>query len=131
MMVFSRDFHPLPVTSAEIDTAMVSLDWFTQQGGRIDRSRLPSEKPALVSLYVDEEEQLWVLPVTADGDRGRLLDVFDVDGRYLGRLRLPFEMRTGPIPVFRNGSIYAVTMDEFGVPYVVQARIVKPFPENA
>jgi hypothetical protein len=52
--------------------------------------------------------------------------VFDVDGRYLGQVRLPFAVFSNPIPIFRRGCIYAVTADEFGVPYVVRGRIEKP-----
>jgi hypothetical protein len=83
-------------------------------------------KPALTTLLVDDENRLWVVPVVAAADRGRFLDVFDEGGRYLGRLRLPFRLWSEPIPLFRNGCIYSVTLDEFDVPYVVRARVVRP-----
>jgi hypothetical protein len=126
LLIVSREFQPVPVTGAEIDSAVAELEWFTRQGGRVDRSRFPSHKPALSSLYVDEESRLWVVPVTVNVDRGRLLDVFDASGRYLGRIRLPFRLASEPIPLFRRGCIYAVTYDELGVPYVIRARIVRP-----
>ena len=47
---------------------------------------------------------------------GRVLDVFDAEGRYLGRLELPFTLRSYPTPIFRNGKLYATTTDELEVP---------------
>ena len=126
VLIVSRDFKPLPVTGAEIDSAIVALEWFTRQGGRIDRSRFPSVKPALRSLYIDDEHRLWVVPVLAGEETGSELDVFDASGRYLGRLPMPFRLLDNPIPLFRGGNIYGVTVGEFDVPYVVKARIVKP-----
>jgi len=126
-LIVSREFEPIPVTAAEIDTAIISLDWFTRQGGKIDRSKFPSVKPALATMYVDDENQLWVVPVAqTTADRGRRLDVFESAGRYLGRINLPFRLSSGPLPLFRQGFLYGVTSDEFGVPYVIRARIVRP-----
>jgi hypothetical protein len=124
-LIVSRDFEPARVTAADIDTAISSLEWFTHQGGKVDRSKFPAVKPALSTIYVDDEDQLWVVPVAATEDRGRLLDVFENSGRYLGRLRLPFPLASGPLPIFRGGFIYGVTSDEYNVPYVVRARIAK------
>jgi hypothetical protein len=59
-------------------------------------------------------------------DEGRVVDIFDPEGRYLGRIGLPFMLSMNPPPVFRDGFLYAVTEDELEVPYVVRARIVKP-----
>jgi hypothetical protein len=53
-----------------------------------------------------------------------VFDVFDPGGRYLGAVRLPFTHNS--VPIFRNNALYAVTVDELEVPYVVRARIVKP-----
>ncbi len=125
-LIVSRDFEPLRVSSEEVDSAIAGLDWFTRQGGRIDRSRFPGLKPALNTLYVDDEDNLWVVPVTSLDESWRLLDVFESSGRYLGRVRLPFRLSAGPIPIIRGGFLFCVTADEFNVPYVIRARIVKP-----
>ena len=126
VLIVSRDFESLPVTEVEIDSAIVGLEWFTRQGGRVTRSRFPSVKPAFRSLYIDDESGIWVVPVVVNAEGGQLIDVFEPSGRYLGRLRLPFGLSGNPIPIFRNGCIYAVTYDDFGVPYVVRGRIEKP-----
>ena len=53
----------------------------------------------------------------------RVLDVFDEEGRYLGRFDLPFKLDSYPRPIFRHGMIYGITLDEFDVPFVVRARL--------
>jgi sugar lactone lactonase YvrE len=121
--VISREYDHLPVTEADIDAAIERLDWFTRQGGKIDRTRFPSTKPALNTFFSDDVGRMWVSPVTDEEDTGRIWDVFDPDGRYLGQITLPFTLVRYPIPLFRDGMIYGVTEDELEVPYVVRARI--------
>ena len=58
---------------------------------------------------------------------GRLFDLFDGQGRYVGMLRLPFDLRNSvPAPIVREGVLYGVTSDEIGVLFVVRGRVVKP-----
>jgi hypothetical protein len=121
--VISREYSHLPVTEADIAAAVERLDWFTRQGGKIDRSRFPSTKPALNTFFSDDDGRMWVSPVTSAEDHGRVWDVFDPDGRYLGQIVLPFVLERYPTPLFRNGMIYGVTEDELEVPYVVRARV--------
>ncbi len=52
--------------------------------------------------------------------------MFDAEGRYLGRLELPFKLRSYPTPIFRNGKLYATTTDELDVPYLVRADLGQP-----
>lgn len=124
LRVVERAFRPLPVTAAERDTALRGLSWFTEQGGRVDGSRIPDTKPAYEGFFTDDQGSLWVRPATARADLNRVFDVFDAEGRYLGRVRSPFPLPRDP--VFRGGKLYAVTTDELGVQYVVRMRVVKP-----
>jgi sugar lactone lactonase YvrE len=121
----TREFEPIPVTGADIDRAIEEdLRWFRQQGGKIERSKFPDTKPATMDFFVDDEEHLWVILVTPDGDlEDRLLDVFDPVGRYLGQVQLAFAISRFPRPVFRDGMLFSVTHDDLEVPYVVRARI--------
>jgi len=121
----SRAFDPLPVTAADRDTARARLEWFTNQGGKIDLSKVPSIKPATRYFFWDDEDNLWVIPVTTYAERDRIAHVFDPVGRYLGEVRFPFPLRSRPYPLIRNGVLHAVTVEEFDVQYVVRARIVK------
>ncbi len=126
LRVISREFTPLPVTAEDVDSAVVQLEWFTRQGGKIDRSRFPSVQPALRTFFLDDEGNIWVGPRTRERLSGRLLEVFDPQGRYLGPVRLPVALSLYPPPILRNGMIYGVTLDELDVPYLFRARIDKP-----
>jgi hypothetical protein len=125
LRTFTRDFEALPVTAADRDSAEADLEWFTNQGGRIDLARLPDRKPAVRDFFWDDEENVWVIPVTERGRERRVAHVFDPEGRFLGEVSFPFRLSGQPYPVFRDGFMYAVTTDELEVPYVVRARVVK------
>lgn len=121
-----RDYEPLPVTAADLDQAREDLEWFIDAGGNPDWSRIPSNKPAFEEFMFDDEGNLWVQMV-AEGDlEGRLFDVFDSQGRYLGEVLLPLSVDFYPAPIIRNGYLYAVTEDELEVPFLVRAGIERP-----
>ena len=126
LRVISREFTPLPVTAEDVDSAVARLEWFTRQGGKIDLSRFPGVQPALRTFYLDDEGNIWVLPRTREGLSGHVLEVFDPQGRFLGSVRVPVALSPYPPPIFRNGMIYGVTLDELEVPYLFRARIIKP-----
>jgi hypothetical protein len=122
----TKPFAQVQVTGEDVDSAVAGLEWFTRQGGKLDRSRIPGVKPAVRQLFVADDGYLWIAPNTADrDDRDRVFEVFDPEGRYLGRVRLPFRL-SGTPPVIRGGLFVAVVRDELEVPFVVRARIVKP-----
>jgi hypothetical protein len=123
--IVERAYEPVSVSSAERSKAIEGLAWFTKQGGVIDESRIPAEKPAFDRFYVDDRGGLWVVPevLAQDAAGGTPFDVFDGEGRYLGQLRAPWEVSGSLRPVFRGTRVHAVTTDADGVPYVVRARI--------
>lgn len=118
--VIERAFEPLPVTAEDRDSAFARLEWFRRQGGRVDMSRVPGHKPAYQRIEVSDDGHLWVRPTLAERGEGDAWDVFDPDGRYLGRVRTAYSL--GRVH-FRGGRIYAVRADELGVQYVVRLRI--------
>lgn len=126
LRVVSREHESIAVTEADIERELEGFDDFLREGGKVDRSRIPAVKPAFRTFFLDDANRLWVMPMTSNADEGRLLDVFDSEGRYLGRVQLPFVIQRYPTPLFRNGRIYAVTRDDLEVPYVVSARIEMP-----
>ena len=115
-----KAFDPLPVTSEDREEAREQLEWFTEQGGKIDLSRVPDTKPPAARFIVDDDGRVWVAR-TSDLPDGQLWDVFAPDGRFLGPVRLPVPMQT--ISRVRDGYIYGITRDELEVQYVVRARI--------
>jgi sugar lactone lactonase YvrE len=130
LRIIERDYDAVPVTRADRDSALASLDDFVKEGGKIDPSRIPGTKPAYSAFIVDIEGNVWVLPFTETAQQDRLVDVFDPEGRYLGRVSLPFKVESSPWPIITDRHIYAVTEDDLGVQYVVRGRIEKPEGRN-
>lgn len=132
LLRIQRAFEPAPLTSAEKDSAAAGLEWFTDQGGRVDRSRFPERRPAIVRLWVAPTGHLFVQPTTSAFGSGwsapaSTLDVFEPDGRWLTRLPLPEGFTTSwPEPLFTDSVVYAGVRDELDVPYVVRFRLVRP-----
>jgi len=124
LRTITREFEPYPVTSAELESAIAELDWFVQEGGKIVRGKIPSSKPPAEDFFFDDQGHIYVIRVTTLEDAGKVLDVFDPDGRYLGEVRLPFRIRP-PYPVIRGSTMWAVTTDTLEVPFVVRARIIE------
>ena len=126
----TKDHEPIPVTDEDREGAIADLEWFTNQGGQIDQTKFPTTMPVTASFFIDDERNLWVERRVAAfdaHDKGRLFDLFNAGGNYLGTLRLPFELAGSiPEPIVRGGVLYGITSDEAGVPYMVRAGIVKP-----
>lgn len=129
LLRIERPFERAPLTGAEIDSAVASMRWFSDQGGRIDRSKFPDRKPTIQRIFGTATGHLMVEPVTDEFGSGfgaapSTLDVFDASGPYLGALPLPAGFRTaGPEPVFLGEKLYAVVRDELDVSYVVQFAV--------
>ena len=130
LLTVTKDVEAIPVTDEDREGAIADLEWFTSRGGQIDPARFPENIPATASFFIDDEGSLWVersVAATDEDDAGRLFDIFEAAGRYLGTVRLPFALAWSiPEPLVHEGVLYGVTHDEAGVPYVVRARIVKP-----
>jgi len=118
-----RAAAPVPVAASERDSIPAQFKWFTDQGGRVDLSRVPRHKPAFVSIRTDDRGWLWVRPTLPAGESGTAFDVFDPDGRYQGRLALPIQHQDGMPLVIRGDRIYAVVQNEAGVPQVARFRL--------
>ncbi len=128
LRTITRAFDPLPVTDEDMAEARENLEWFIQEGGAVDWSRIPDHKPAIEYGFVDDAGRVWVWPVMPSGQEGTALDVFDSVGRYLGRIMTPVPIARRPAPVVRGDVMYAVTESELDVPFVVRLRIQRPTP---
>ncbi len=121
--IITKEYRPAPVTGADVDEARKNIEWFTRQGGKANMSDLPSHKPALSSFLVDDRGYLWVKPITDKPDsENNDRDIFDPEGRYLGRLTLPFHLSYPRAKIYGD-MMYGVITDELEVPYVIRARI--------
>jgi hypothetical protein len=121
--IVERVYTPVPVSSSERDRAEARLDSLFAPDADLDLSRIPETKPALEEFFFDPDGNLWARPYMPGDSTGRALDVFDSEGRFLGRVELPVKLRRWPEPVVRDGWLWGVTLDELEVPYVVGMRI--------
>lgn len=120
----NKDFEPIRVTSAELEQFRQRVSWFTDQGGTVDMSRIPRQKPVVESFFSDEEGNLWVLRTgTSPEDANRLFDIFNAEGYFLGEIRLPFSLIVALKPVVQGGILYGMTRDESGTTMIVSAQI--------
>ena len=123
LQIIEREHAPARVSAAERDEAVEGLEWFTNQGGKVDPSRIPNTKPAFGMLFSDQDGYLWVATQLAE-EEGDAWDLFEPEGRYLGRVTRPEGLQIYPRPVIHGSRMYAVVEDELEVPYVVRYRIV-------
>jgi hypothetical protein len=122
LRVSSTPFEPVPVRRDEIDAWIERMDWFR---GEIDRSRFPDFKPAIDRILLDDEENVWVIPLREGEERGRLVQVFDPTGYYLGEFDLPIQLIGLRPVVIRESTLVAVVTDSFDVPYVARLAVRK------
>ena len=119
--VIERTVPPVEVTSAEKDTGIAQLRWFTEQGGVVDRSRIPDVKPPISWFWVDDQGYVWTRRSQPAQATGTMLDVFDPGGRFLGEVHAPLEL--GTTALIRGAALYAIATDADDVPVIVRFRI--------
>jgi hypothetical protein len=123
--IIERAYEPLPVQEVEAQNALEPTASIGQPGWSVEGPPVPDFKPAFRSFFLDDSGHLWVYPHLAPEDDGRVLEIFDPVGRFLGRVRLPFVVDMSIMPLVRGGALYAVTRDEFDVQYVARVRITR------
>jgi hypothetical protein len=138
-----KEVEPVPVGSGErvaeearVTRAMRNLD----PGWRWEGPAIPQTKPLLRAVHAAEDGRIWVqlhqpgepvpeeqLEAVPDGGppiirfrEPTVFDVFEADGRYLGRVEAPDELPTYPRPIFRGDHVWSVVRDELGVQSVVR-----------
>lgn len=121
----TKSDDPIPVTDAERQEALDGLDWFTDQGGKIDASKIPHQKPPVDWFFLDDEGEVWVARATTRDQTDQPFDVFNPMGQLLGTVTVPFRLQMSPSPIVREGALYGVVRGELDVPYVVRATIRK------
>jgi len=143
----ARVSEPVPVTPEElavneerVTTAMRRLvpSW------RWNGPSIPRIKPILRGVQAGEDGRLWVLlhqpgervpedeldpepgagPPSPQFREPTVFDVFEEDGRYLGRVSAPPGFSIEPRPVFRGGHVWAIDRDKLGVQRVIRYRIL-------
>lgn len=147
-----RDFEPVPVLAAEKTEAEERITRNMREispGWRWNGPSIPDTKPAYRSLMTGDDGRIWVLlsqpsreimteaearaeqertrrPPPNRFEEGVAFEVFEPDGRYLGRALAPDRLSTYPEPVFRGDNVWAVVRDENDVAYIVRLRVGDP-----
>lgn len=91
---------------------------------------LPEFKPIIHEILPDDAGHLFVFADVTGIPSGTFVDVFQDDGRYLGRLDLPTPVSFFPFPqpLVAHATaehLYVVVLDDDDVPYVSRLRIMK------
>jgi hypothetical protein len=140
--VVRRDVPPPPVTETLRALAVSDVRAGMESGGAPDRwiedmlARARSERdlPSVLQVWVsDPDGRAWVGvhdPDLSESDQDAGLaalvnawDVFERDGRYLGRIPVPHGFR---LRVVTADMMYGMWEDELEVPFARRYRIVRP-----
>jgi hypothetical protein len=110
------------VTPAARDS---QVEWIRRTAGQMgapepDYSLIPSLRPAVTGIAIDDGARLWVQVPTPDGTRFELIDR---RGAHLATVVTPLALRDPALIGFRGDTLAAVTLGEDDVPYVVRLRV--------
>jgi hypothetical protein len=89
--------------------------------GRIDSEGTLRSPTGFVGRWPD---RLWVRRTTPAGGN-TTFDVWDIQGRHVGTAVAPFRVNVYLPVVIRGNSLYAISVDEDGVQFMVRARIAQ------
>ncbi len=118
----SRRVIRAPVTTAERDANIAELELKGPTG--LDFSRIPTLKPAIDRLTVDDQGRLWIRRTNAKGLIE--LDIVNASGRVIATAELGVVKTSIWSPfVVRGESVYAVVLDTDDVPFVARYRITR------
>lgn len=83
-------------------------------------AEMPATKPAISGMLVDDLGRLWVRRGGTETDLPRY-DVFSRDGTHEESIELTFTPSQYLALRVRGGKVYALVIDDLGVPFVVRA----------
>ena len=118
------DASPLPVTKAERDSEVSRVRaWFTKIGApEPDYSRIPSVKPPIQTIDVDNLGRLWVRRPTADSRR-TTFDLWEERATRPVTVVAPWRLNPFFHPVIRGDTLLTWAIDEDDVPFVVRGVV--------
>lgn len=128
-LVFSLPVTAASVSDADRETVRNDL------AGRPDLAAefvaaLPETKPIVQGVVPDNAGHLLVFVDVAGQTAGSVVDVFRVNGAYLGRMALPMPIPLSvrqqvPVAHATADHLYVVVHDGLDVPYVMRLKIVR------
>lgn len=128
LLVIQANRTSLTIPTAERDSAIASVRERLQRFGGADQdySRVPTVRPAVLSIILSDEGQLWVETPNPLG--GTLYDRYDRGGAFLGSVSGSLRLAPGLRPFIRGEYLWAALTDDLDVPYVARFRIIQPVP---
>ena len=124
-LVLSIDELGPPITAEDRDDWLERFNRFQERAPALKAelaALFPERKPVFDQLIVDDERRLWVRRSVPRGE-SPAYDVFDAEGEYLARVRMPPDMHPYIPFVIRRGRLYGVVRDSLDVPYVVAGPV--------
>lgn len=122
--VVRRDLLPEPLGGTGRDSISNLIANYRGDGWQsvdLDEDTFPQVRPLFENLTVDDMGGLWLW---TEGDtNSTTYDVFDPQGRYLGKVVVPFAAQRFFNPHVHGDAFYTITQDEFDVSYLVRGRI--------
>ncbi|HSG82620.1 MAG TPA: hypothetical protein VLC48_10240 [Gemmatimonadota bacterium] len=143
------NWQPVPVVAGEREEqeSLVTMALRrTEPGWRWNGPPIPDIKPPYKGFFIGQRGRIWVQlhtearqlsqeaagpPESAPWMQDFLqrwvetaaFDVFEPDGRYLGRVEAPEPLLMRPPPIARGDTVWAVVPDPLGVPSVVRFHL--------
>jgi len=114
----------IPVQAADRDSAISRIQDQLRGIGASpvkDFSKIPEYKAAVLGLFVDDVDRLWVR--TSTSGSGAEYDIYDRDGRREGGVATALRIWSPLAPVIRGDHLWAVVTDDLGVGYVIRAKL--------
>ena len=148
--VVEKEWDRVPVQPAEASwyRDRITADFRSEFPGWVWNGKdVPGHKPAYVSLLPDLNGRIWVRrqgtgihlegceekPEDSSGfalnpcwKESYFFDVFDMNGRYLGRVDVPDQLLPRPVPFIDGDLFLGLVEDEDGTPYVKRYRLILP-----
>jgi hypothetical protein len=117
----TMDARPVPVGKAERDSAVDRAKaFFTKMGApEPDYSRIPTSKPVIATIDVDDRGRLWVRRTTAD-QRQTTFDLWEEGSTRPATVVAPWRLSPHFHSVIRGDTLLTWALDEDDVPFVVR-----------
>jgi hypothetical protein len=125
--VIEREAEPVPVTEADWEAGLSEyreyVDEHTARGCEPRSPNRPDFKPPMVQIFFDHLGRMWI---EAERPEGRIWEIFDPDGRLIGRMPVIPDIERAA-PFFGEDLLAVVSQDSLEIPTVEVYRFGRTF----
>jgi streptogramin lyase len=122
------DVPPVRVDKTERDDAISAIQkrLSTYATNDFDPSKVPSTKPGITALTVDDDGRLWVQHVRIGRERAVTFDVHDRTGKHVARVRFPMLPSAEGLPIRARGNhVWLAVRDDDDVVSIAKFTLSK------